>query len=207
MCVSVMVLLQVFPPQFCELPAPSLDLFDLDEHFSSERVRIAQLTNKCKCNYHTGNPQPWVYVIQYIHIYVFYYYQSCTTLPICNWIYKTEQIVTRTEIQIIHSCTVKKHQVCFHRWLFADPVKPRRYIIGPVGPLGTTSQNWWGARLLPMAVSIYPVDCVHLCHLRRAQHHCLCSNGRENPPSACIPCPLHPLTPHTYMTPMLLEGL
>ena len=39
----------MFPPQFCELPAPSLDLFDLDEHFSSERVRIAQLTNKCEC--------------------------------------------------------------------------------------------------------------------------------------------------------------
>ena len=38
----------MFPPQFCELPAPSLDLFDLDEHFLSERVHIAQLTNKCK---------------------------------------------------------------------------------------------------------------------------------------------------------------
>ena len=37
----------VFPPQFKELPAPGLDLFDLDEQFSSERVRLAQLTNKC----------------------------------------------------------------------------------------------------------------------------------------------------------------
>lgn len=37
----------VFPPQFRELPAPGLDLFDLDEQFSSERVRLAQLTNKC----------------------------------------------------------------------------------------------------------------------------------------------------------------
>lgn len=25
-----------------------LDLFDLDETFSSEKVRLAQLTNKCK---------------------------------------------------------------------------------------------------------------------------------------------------------------
>lgn len=25
-----------------------LDLFDLDESFSSEKVRLAQLTNKCK---------------------------------------------------------------------------------------------------------------------------------------------------------------
>jgi len=42
------VVLQVFPPQFRELPAPCLDLFDLDEQFSSEKVRLAQQTNKCK---------------------------------------------------------------------------------------------------------------------------------------------------------------
>ena len=39
---------QVFPPTFRELPPPSLELFDLDEQFSSEKVRIAQITNKCK---------------------------------------------------------------------------------------------------------------------------------------------------------------
>ena len=38
----------VFPPQFRELPAPSLDLFDLDEQFSSEKARLAQITNKCR---------------------------------------------------------------------------------------------------------------------------------------------------------------
>ena len=27
--------------------APALDLFDLDDCFSSEKVRLAQLTNKC----------------------------------------------------------------------------------------------------------------------------------------------------------------
>ncbi|XP_062589670.1 intraflagellar transport protein 52 homolog [Saccostrea cucullata] len=37
----------VFPPQFRELEPPKLDLFDLDEQFSSEKVRIAQQTNKC----------------------------------------------------------------------------------------------------------------------------------------------------------------
>ncbi|KAI8613355.1 hypothetical protein BC830DRAFT_1132568 [Chytriomyces sp. MP71] len=37
----------VFPPALRELPPPALDLFDLDEHFASERVRLAQLTNKC----------------------------------------------------------------------------------------------------------------------------------------------------------------
>jgi intraflagellar transport protein 52 len=38
----------VFPPALREPPPPSLDLFDLDEHFASERVRLAKLTNKCK---------------------------------------------------------------------------------------------------------------------------------------------------------------
>uniref|UniRef100_A0A3P9PWU6 Intraflagellar transport 52 homolog (Chlamydomonas) n=1 Tax=Poecilia reticulata TaxID=8081 RepID=A0A3P9PWU6_POERE len=36
----------VFPPALSELPPPMLDLFDLDETFSSEKVRLAQLTNK-----------------------------------------------------------------------------------------------------------------------------------------------------------------
>ncbi|XP_047141945.1 intraflagellar transport protein 52 homolog isoform X1 [Hydra vulgaris] len=37
----------VFPPQFRELPGPTLDLFDLDEAFSSEHARLAQLAHKC----------------------------------------------------------------------------------------------------------------------------------------------------------------
>eukprot|EP00762_Andalucia_godoyi_P001759 ANDGO_07170.mRNA.1 hypothetical protein len=37
----------VFPPSMRDLPPPPLDLFDLDEQFASERVRLAQLTNKC----------------------------------------------------------------------------------------------------------------------------------------------------------------
>lgn len=37
----------VFPPTLREPPPPALDQFDLDEHFASERIRLAQLTNKC----------------------------------------------------------------------------------------------------------------------------------------------------------------
>ncbi len=37
----------VFPPAFREPPPPALELFDLDEHFASERARLAQLANKC----------------------------------------------------------------------------------------------------------------------------------------------------------------
>lgn len=37
----------VFPPSLREPPPPALDQFDLDEHFASESLRLAQLTNKC----------------------------------------------------------------------------------------------------------------------------------------------------------------
>ncbi|XP_055952884.1 intraflagellar transport protein 52 homolog [Argiope bruennichi] len=37
----------VFPPSFRELQKPALELFDLDEAFSTEKARLAQLTNKC----------------------------------------------------------------------------------------------------------------------------------------------------------------
>ncbi|KAJ3151652.1 Intraflagellar transport protein 52 [Geranomyces michiganensis] len=36
-----------FPPLPTDLPPPSLELFDLDDSFASDRVRLAQLTNKC----------------------------------------------------------------------------------------------------------------------------------------------------------------
>ncbi|PNF19238.1 Intraflagellar transport protein 52-like protein [Cryptotermes secundus] len=47
----------VFPPSFRELPPPSLELFDLDEAFSSERARLAQLTNKCLSGGDSGNDE------------------------------------------------------------------------------------------------------------------------------------------------------
>ena len=34
-----------------------------------------------------------------------------------------------------------------------------------------------GAKLQPMTVSAYPVDCDHLCHLLDTQYCCLCLNG------------------------------
>ncbi|CAH0696223.1 unnamed protein product [Spodoptera exigua] len=39
--------LAVFPPTFREPPPPPLELFDLDEAFSSERSQLARLANKC----------------------------------------------------------------------------------------------------------------------------------------------------------------
>lgn len=37
----------VFPPSLREPPPPALDLFDLDDQFASDKVRLAHLTNKC----------------------------------------------------------------------------------------------------------------------------------------------------------------
>ena len=84
------------------------------------------------------------------------------------------------------------NQVCFHRWLFADPVRPSWCITRPISPLGSANQHWLGAKLLPIAVLIYPVICVYPCHLLRAQCPCPWPNGREGPLSAC---PLAPTTP------------
>ena len=103
---------------------------------------------------------------------------------------------------MMHACTVKRHhlygyidsQVCFHRWLFADLVKLCWCITGPVGSLGSTNQNQHGSRLIPMAVIIYSVDCVHLCYLLGAQHHCLCPNCRKNP---LLACSLNPTISHS----------
>ncbi|RLV98878.1 hypothetical protein DV515_00010344 [Chloebia gouldiae] len=44
---SVIKSAAVFPPAFKELPPPALELFDLDETFSSEKARLAEITNKC----------------------------------------------------------------------------------------------------------------------------------------------------------------
>ncbi|EFC50352.1 hypothetical protein NAEGRDRAFT_77715 [Naegleria gruberi] len=37
----------VYPPSLREFAPPEIDLFDLDEQFASEDVRLAQLTNRC----------------------------------------------------------------------------------------------------------------------------------------------------------------
>ena len=78
----------------------------------------------------------------------------------------------------------KDGQVCFHRRLFADPVKPQRCTTEPVRPLDGINKDVGGAKLLLTPTSVYPVDCTYICPLLKTQHHCLCPNGRCNPPSA-----------------------
>ena len=79
-------------------------------------------------------------------------------------------------------------QFCFHGQLLADTVKPSWCITGPIWSLDSTKLC---ARLLPMAVSVYPVVCVRSCHPLGTQHFCLWPNCREGPASACpLPTPL-----------------
>lgn len=40
----------IFPPIFRDLPKPSLELFDLDDAFSSVQMRLVQIANKCTDN-------------------------------------------------------------------------------------------------------------------------------------------------------------
>ena len=79
--------------------------------------------------------------------------------------------------------------------LLANPVKLCWCITGTVGPLVNTNQNWLCARLLAMAVSIYPVVCVHSCRILRTQYHCLWPNKREGLPLACLLTPTTPALP------------
>ena len=49
-------------------------------------------------------------------------------------------------------------QVCFHRRVFAVPVKPSKYTTGSVGPVNGINKDVSGVRLLSATASTYPVD-------------------------------------------------
>ena len=89
---------------------------------------------------------------------------------------KTRLTRTKIEIHFIaehesHTLALSRHtidgaidsQVCFHRWSFADPVKPRRSTTGSMGPLMGTNKAAWGVKLLLTTVSSYQVDCGSFC--------------------------------------------
>ena len=95
----------------------------------------------------------------------------------------------------------KDGQVCFHRRLFADPVKPQRCTTEPVRPLDGINKDVGGAKLLLTTTSVYPVDCTCICPLLKTQHHCLCPNGKCNPPSTSHPPPPPPIHPLIHAIP------
>ena len=59
-----------------------------------------------------------------------------------DWICKIKPNINDT---LMH-CPETLLQICFHRWLFAGPVKPLWCITGSVEPLGSTNQNWLGCQ-------------------------------------------------------------
>ena len=98
-------------------------------------------------------------------------------------------------------------QVCFHRRLIADPVKPPRSPTGYVSLVNGINKDMSGARLLQMIVSTYPVGWVSFGHLLKIQHCCLCPNGGYNQPLATHlpPPPTHPHHPPTpYNVPSVI---
>ncbi|XP_046739841.1 intraflagellar transport protein 52 homolog isoform X1 [Diprion similis] len=54
----------VFPPSFQELPPPALELFDLDEAFSSDLLKLSQLSNKYLANKNRSNEMELNYYIR-----------------------------------------------------------------------------------------------------------------------------------------------
>ena len=96
-------------------------------------------------------------------------------------------------------------QLCFHRWSFAGPVKPRQSTTGSIGPLMGTNKAAWGVKLLLMTISAYQVDCGSFCALLNTQHCCLSPCGWYCPPSASHPPPtptppsFHPPTPINFI--------
>ena len=83
-------------------------------------------------------------------------------------------------------------QVCFYRWSFANPVKPRRSTTGSMEPLRGTNKATWCAKLLPTTVYVYQVDCGSFCTLLSTQCCCLPHCGWYCPPSASHPPPACP---------------
>ena len=67
----------------------------------------------------------------------------------------------------------KDGQVCFHRRLFADPVKPQRCTTElhyrDVRALDGINKDVDGAKLLLMTTSVYLVDCACICPLMKTR--------------------------------------
>ncbi|XP_011499533.1 PREDICTED: intraflagellar transport protein 52 homolog [Ceratosolen solmsi marchali] len=56
--------LSVFPPSFQELPPPALELYDLDEAFSSNILKLSQLTNKYMSDANSSSEKELDYYIR-----------------------------------------------------------------------------------------------------------------------------------------------
>ena len=124
---------------------------------------------------------------------------------ISDCILETDLMVTNTEIHFLPVDKCHIHalsrdtmhlrldgQICFHRWLFCDAVKPQGYILWPVWPLRGINKTAWGAKLILTADLVYHFSCASLGHLLMAQHCHFCLN-------ACFSLPMTPHPPPTRL--------
>ena len=89
--------------------------------------------------------------------------------------YNAKAIYTLAHCPDVPSTWLKIAQVCFHRRVIANPVKPQRCTTDPVRPLDGINKDVGGTKLLLTTTSVYPVDCACICPLLKTQHHCLVS--------------------------------
>ena len=103
-------------------------------------------------------------------------------------------------------------QVCFHRELFADPVKSSWCNTGLVEPLRSTNQNLCGVKLLPMSILTYAVDCIHTSMSSTGNLGPMSVNQWQGKSAFSLPTYTHhpsPSYPPTllYTAPVILQGL
>ena len=110
---------------------------------------------------------------------------------VTSYIATTGQLVFKDAYLALPRCTkhmTKDGQVCFHRRLFADPVKPQRCTTESVRPLDGIDKDVGSAKLLLTTTSVYPVDCACIYPLLKTQNHCVLMEGVTH-----LWLPTHPL--------------
>lgn len=87
----------MFPPVLRELPPPPLELYDLEEAFSSERTRLAQIANKCL-------PQPGEHIINEEADMDFFIHECAQIVR------PTETMDSQNAKEILHDLAVELYQ-------------------------------------------------------------------------------------------------
>jgi len=129
---------------------------------------------------------------------------------------KTDHVRTRIEIHFIacynsHTQALSRHsdttaidkKVCFHRRLFADPIKPCRTITDPVGPLGGFNKMACGPKLFHSMSALLAVWWGLLWPSVWSTVHTTWLPVSE---SIVSPSPSHPSTP-LFVASMILQAL
>ena len=100
---------------------------------------------------------------------------------------------------MIHSCTVQKHQVCFHRQLFCQTCKTTLMHYRACGATGECYSELVGCQTPPDGCPNLSCGlCTSLLPAENTAPLSVCSNDRKNPPLACPPTPTTPCPPPTH---------